>query len=89
MIIQVENWPMRRRAMILLLDNPRLQRERLAGLYYRAMKLAELCEENYHPLCARIIRLRMYGIRTTMEELLEARRDKRPREEDNLLSNRW
>lgn len=89
MNIEVENWPKRRRAMILLLDNPRRSSEKSPGLYNRAIRLAELCEENYHPLCARIIRLRLFGIRTTMEELLEVRRDNRIREIDYLLIDKW
>ena len=56
MRIEVENWPMRRRVIISLLENPRTNS---ASLMQRAERLASLCEENGHPECAKMIRSRL------------------------------
>jgi hypothetical protein len=74
MRIEVENWPMRRRAMISLLQNPRQPKILRSSLKHRAEKLAELCEENNHPMCAQIIRLYLVGIKTDIDELMRYRK---------------
>jgi len=56
MRIQVENWPMRRRAIISLLKHPRTNSP---SLRRRAERLAVLCDENGHPECAKMIRSRL------------------------------
>jgi hypothetical protein len=60
--VDVKNWSKRRRAILELLDNPRLPKTAIPPLHESAKKLAKKLEENNHPKCAHMIRMKLIGV---------------------------
>ena len=65
--IGVHDWPKRRRAILTLLDNPRLPPYAMGSVRDMAHWLADKLETNAHPMCAYAIRLRLSGVRVRLE----------------------
>lgn len=69
-----KNWPKRRRAIVELLDQgARFEGHTKKNIQRLAMNLEKKCRENYHPMCAMIIRMRLIGVKLDMEELTRGR----------------
>lgn len=60
--VEINNWPKRRRAMMELLNNPRLPKCVIPKLHQAAQYLIITLEEHGHPMCAHIIRMKLIGV---------------------------
>lgn len=70
----VTNWPKRRRAIVeLIKQSDKYEGHTKQNIRRLAMDLEKKCRENYHPLCAMIIRMRLIGVKLDMEELTNGR----------------
>lgn len=65
--IGIWDWPKRRRAILVLLDNPRLPPYARALVNSMGLQLADMLEANAHPVCAYAVRLRLSGVRVRMK----------------------
>jgi len=61
--VRCDDWPLRRRGILFLLDNPRLPSYVMPSVKTMAFQLADRLEQVGHPNCAYAIRLRLSGVR--------------------------
>jgi len=60
--VEINNWSKRRRAMMELLNNPRLPKCVIPRLHQSAQYLITKLEEHGHPKCAHLIRMKLIGV---------------------------